>query len=190
MYNIAMKSKTHIPKARDLALKVHGHEIVTTVSGLKRPKILHIQQVADFVLMAGGNDDEIASAWLHDTVEDSDTTIELIKSYFGEVVAEIVSGLTDPTDYKGLPLLERKQLQANRLLNMSNSIKLIKLADQTSNLHALALDPTGDMTQLECKDYALGANIIAKGCSGISPELDKLFEKVFGMCMERYGEEK
>lgn len=50
----------------------------------------------------------IMAAILHDTVEDTDTTLDDIKKEFGPVVANIVSEVTDD---KSLPYEERKRLQ-------------------------------------------------------------------------------
>jgi len=65
------------------------------------PYIVHPIRVAATVKEFGGTDDMIASAFLHDTVEDTKATMEDIVMQFGEKVAVIVEGLTDvsvPTD--------------------------------------------------------------------------------------------
>lgn len=76
----------------------------------------------------------IVAALLHDTVEDTDTTFEEIKSHFGEKVQKVVAEVTDD---KTLPKLERKRLQIVHALTSSYEAKLVKLADKLYNLRDL-----------------------------------------------------
>jgi (p)ppGpp synthase/HD superfamily hydrolase len=178
-------NKNLIPLARDFALKAHEKRITNTVSGLKRPQILHLQEVADLVWISGGSDDEIAAAWLHDSVEDTPTTLNDIAARFGDKIAEMIKGLTDLEEFADLPVTERKQKQARRVQRESESVRRVKLADQASNVRALALDPTIKMTALECKEYIEGAKLIAHECRGISSLLDELFLKIYQEARER-----
>lgn len=175
-----------IPSARDWALREHAHIIITTVSGLKRPQILHLQEVANLVWSSGGSEEEIAAAWLHDIVEDTPVTLEEIANNFGESVAAIVDGLTDPPHFKAMHLSERKPKQAERLRAKGPSVKRVKIADQISNLHSLILDPIASMTPVECKYYFEGAKLIAQECMNISPLLDALLEDVYQKGREKY----
>jgi guanosine-3',5'-bis(diphosphate) 3'-pyrophosphohydrolase len=169
-----MNNKSSIPLAREYALKAHGGMMVTTISGFQRPQILHLQEVADLVWASGGTDDEIAAAWLHDIVEDTAITAEDLLNNFNSNISEIVKGLTDLDEYSGLSLSERKQKQAERLRNENESVRRVKIADQTSNIHSL-IDPIGDMTLEEWDNYLEGARLIAAECQGISPLLDQIF---------------
>ncbi len=178
--------KMLIPLARDFALKAHKKLITTTVGGLKRPNILHLQEVADLVWASGGTDEEIAAAWLHDTVEDTPTTLTIIGKRFGSRVSRVVAGLTDTKGLNNLPLFERKRYQAARLKNENTSVRRIKIADQISNIHSLGLDPTNTMTPAECRDYIEGARSIACMCRSISPLLDRLFLEVYKKGRARY----
>lgn len=173
--------------AQEFAQKVHEHLFAVTISGIKVPQIVHIQQVADLVWAAGGTDEEVMAAWLHDTVEDTDTTIEVIREKFGDAVAEMVEGLTDSPDIEGLPLLERKKLQAEHIATQSDSVKLIKLADQSSNVRSVTLDPFHDMSPDICRDYLEGARLIALQCKGVSPLLDGVFERIYQRGIARHG---
>ena len=181
-----MENKPLVPFARDFALKVHAKNITTTRNGLKRPQTIHLQEVADLVWASGGTDIEIAAAWLHDSIEDTPTTLEDIIKHFGPEVGALVDGLTDLEHFKNMPLQERKQKQAERILTKSESVKRIKIADQTSNVRGLALDPTITMAALECKQYIEGAKAIVDNCKGVSPVLEALFEKAYELGHERY----
>lgn len=181
-----MQNKKLITFAQEYARKAHAHINKTTVSGVVVPQIVHIQEVADLVWASGGTDDEIVAAWLHDIVEDTEVTIEDIKEIFGDDVAEIVSGLTDPLDFKGLPIEERKQKQVDRILTKSNSVKRIKLADQTSNIRFLAVDPSVSWKNDYALGYIEGAKKIIGACIGISPLIESLFEDAYKKGVERY----
>jgi len=54
----------------------------------------------------------LQAALLHDTVEDTDTTMDEIEAEFGAEVAGIVAEVTDD---KSLPKQERKRLQVSML---------------------------------------------------------------------------
>ena len=57
--------------------------------------IVHPARVAKIVRDFGGSDAQIAAAWLHDTVEDTDVDILDVRMEFGNVIGDIVDGLTD-----------------------------------------------------------------------------------------------
>lgn len=82
----------------------------------------------------------IIAGLLHDTVEDTDTTIEEVRSLFGDQVAQLVDGLTK------LAMIEQKSANNKQaenfrklLLAMSEDIRvlLIKLADRLHNMRTL-----------------------------------------------------
>jgi len=85
------------------------------------------------------------AAVMHDTIEDTDVTYDDIAEIFGEYVADIVAGLTNPT--KGLPdpRAVRKQKDRDHLRDQPVGIKIIKMIDRIDNLsdvsRAVALDP-------------------------------------------------
>jgi guanosine-3',5'-bis(diphosphate) 3'-pyrophosphohydrolase len=189
MKNTMNEIHNRISRAQEYARNAHAHIIATTVSGVIRPHIVHIQEVADLVWASGGSDDEVVAAWLHDSVEDTEVTLEDIEREFGGNVAIIVEGLTDHGHFKGMQLSERKRLQAERLRDESVSVKRIKIADQTSNVKFLATDPINDMTLEECRNYITGAKLLADECKGISYLLDELFEKVYKAGISRYSDE-
>lgn len=74
------------------------------------------------------------AALLHDTVEDTDTTLEELEDKFGAIVARIVQEVTDD---KRLPKQERKRLQVEHAPRCSRQAKLVKLADKLYNLRDL-----------------------------------------------------
>ncbi len=56
---------------------------------------MHLEEVAQIVEEAGGSDEMIAVAWLHDAVEDTGVTIKDVEEFFRPAVVELVDWLTD-----------------------------------------------------------------------------------------------
>jgi (p)ppGpp synthase/HD superfamily hydrolase len=98
--------------------------------------IVHPIAVAELVRERGGDEDQIIAALLHDTVEDTNTTIEDIEREFGIVVATFVEELTDVFTHEAYPdnnRAQRKCWEADRLATISDKAKLIKLCDMIDN---------------------------------------------------------
>ena len=97
------------------------------------PYINHPIEVAHLLSNVAGVRDPVVlcAALLHDTVEDTDTTIEEIEAKFGPHIASVVAELTDD---KALKKAARKQHQIDAAAGASSAAKLVKLADKTSNL--------------------------------------------------------
>ena len=166
--------ETLVEKAKRFAKEAHKNH--TEKDELKTPYFFHLQRVARLVQLSGGTDEEIAAAWLHDTVEDTSVTLEDIKRGFGENVAEIVDGLTDLPGWENLPITERKTIQAERVSKESASIRRIKLADQISGGE---LDVRNTLMKKEDRfERFEGVKKVANACSGVSPSLDGLFKDI------------
>jgi len=73
----------------------------------------------------------IAAAYLHDVVEDTDTTIEGIRKQFGELVAELVAELT--SDEEKIKLMGKEKYLTDQMLHMSSWGLVLKLADRLHN---------------------------------------------------------
>lgn len=170
-----------IGRAERLATKAHEGQFRRNVA--RDPYITHPRAVAALVEQSGGNTEEIASAWLHDVVEDTQVTIDEIRQEFGDAIAHIVDGLTDPPHFEGNPIAVRKQWQAERVLEKSDSVKRVKLADQLNNIQFVGFDPPTDYSTTNQLDYVDGAHAIAKNCAGVSEMLDALFEETYRKSM-------
>lgn len=90
------------------------------------------------------NDREmIAAAILHDTVEDTDTSLDDIKNLFGDRVAKLVSSETE-NKRTDLPASDtwriRKQETIDYLASSSHDEKILVLGDKLSNLRAMYRD--------------------------------------------------
>lgn len=166
-----------VRRAKEFAIRAHDGKI--RPNRAQEPYSAHLSETAELIAEAGGSEIEISAGWLHDTVEDTDVTIEQIMAEFGTEVACVVQGLTDPEWPEGISTLTRKKFQAVRVKSESNSIKLCKLADQTSNVRSVAVDPPIKWIAQKCRDYVEGAKLIAIECQGISSILDKYFAKAY-----------
>lgn len=126
-----MNSMSTLPeRAKEFAIKAHGDQ-KRKYTGL--PYWVHLAEVANLVASIGGDDEMIAAAWLHDTVEDTNTGLDVICSEFGPRVASLVEDLTDvskPTDGNRAT---RKAFDRRHTGAGSPDAKTIKLADLISN---------------------------------------------------------
>lgn len=95
--------------------------------------IVHPQRVAAIVEKHGGTDEMIAAAWLHDTVEDTDVTPDLITKMFGVDVAGIVEGLTDVSLPSDGNRAKRKSIDRMHSASASTEAQFVKCADIIDN---------------------------------------------------------
>lgn len=140
--------ETQLNKAILFALKAHDGQ---TRKGSPTPYILHPLEVAAIVSTMTIDDDILAAAVLHDTVEDTDVTLAQIQEEFGERIASLVAfesenkreHLSAESTWK-----IRKQETIDHLKQASLDVKMITLGDKLSNIRAI------------CRDYqALGEEL-------------------------------
>jgi (p)ppGpp synthase/HD superfamily hydrolase len=126
-----------ILQAAEFAADAHAHQ---RRKGEKaEPYLNHLIEVAALVAQAtDGDADAVIAALLHDTIEDTTATAEDIESRFSRPIAALVLELTDD---KNLLKHERKNLQVVKAPHKSRAASIIKLADKTSNLRAIAASP-------------------------------------------------
>ncbi len=182
-----MQEISIIMKAKHFALEAHKDRTRKSIWGFERPQAHHLQEVADLVWGSGGTDIEVAAAWLHDVVEDTPTTIEDIKNMFGNEVSEIVDGLTDKSDIEKLQISERKPIQAERVKTKSDSVKRIKICDQTSNMRGVRNDPKENWNLDIRKEYTKGTKMVGDNCKGVNSVLDALFDAEYAKSAEFFG---
>lgn len=138
--------KTKLPMS-DMARLIDAVEFAARKHSTQRrkdadasPYINHPIAVASLLAVEAGVSDltTLQAAILHDTIEDTETSLEELVARFGAEVADIVAEVTDD---KALPWSERKQLQISHAHKKSNSAALVKIADKTCNLRDLANSP-------------------------------------------------
>ena len=151
------------------------------------PYIVHIYEVAQILQENGADIETLVAGVLHDSVEDTDTTLEEIEENFGSVVASYVDLLSEN---KTLPYVERKAIQARRISSGPRGAKMIKCADCLSNLKSIFFDLKRDPNVLNTF-HSSRENIQEHYRSTIEAvsslkelkmfqELTKYYQKVFG----------
>ena len=98
-------------------------------SGL--PYFVHPEMVAEVVAAFGGTDAQIEAALLHDTVEDTDVSVEELERLYGPEVAQIVAEVTNykpDVEYYG-----KENYINHELMELSDDALLIKVADCVCN---------------------------------------------------------
>ena len=119
-----------VAKALVFAYKAHDGQ-VRKYTG--EPYIVHPIAVAALVASVTDNQDIIAAALLHDTVEDTDVTIEDIQREFGGYIAAWVSDLTDISKPEDGNRAIRKAIDLRHTARALPPAKTIKLADLIDN---------------------------------------------------------
>lgn len=127
----------------------------------------------------------LVSALLHDTVEDTDTTLDEIRQTFGAEVAEVVEQLTDD---KSLPKATRKNLQVEHAAEMSDRAKLVKLADKIANVRDVAVAPPPDWSMQRRLEYCNWGKRVVDQMRGTHPKLEALFDATYSQASAQYGE--
>lgn len=125
-----------IRQANSFAMKHHQGQ--TRVSG--EPYITHVQHVAFLATKLRLDVPAIVTSLLHDTVEDTDVSLNDIQELFGKEVAELVDGVTKLSQVKFSSKVEAQSENFRKmLLAMSKDIRvlLIKLCDRTHNMRTL-----------------------------------------------------
>jgi (p)ppGpp synthase/HD superfamily hydrolase len=106
------------------------------------PYIAHLMGVASLVLEAGGDEDLVIAALLHDVVEDCGGAPMLneVRRRFGKRVAKVVEGCTDADRYPKPPWRERKQGYIRRLRSADADTRLVSAADKLNNVRSILTD--------------------------------------------------
>lgn len=97
------------------------------------PYIVHPAAVVEIVAGVNHTPEMLAAAWLHDTLEDTDTTLQQLTDEFGLKVSTLVLELTDQTKLGDGNRAIRKEMERNRLAKVSAEAQTVKLADIIHN---------------------------------------------------------
>ena len=171
---ITPEERKNIRKAFDLAVKAHAN--VRRKSG--EPYIYHPIAVAQICAEEMGlGDTSIICALLHDTVEDTDITLQDIEKLFGKKIASIINGLT-----KISTVLDNNQsIQAENfrkvLLAMAEDVRviLIKIADRLHNMRTLEHMSRQQQIKIASETLFLYAPLAHRlGLNAIKTELEDL----------------
>jgi len=130
-----------LSQALALAIEAHNGQFrkETTI-----PYIAHPMAVASIALEYGADEDQAMAALLHDAVEDGGAKYaEIIRSKFGDRVADIVNGCTDGVpDNNGIkpPWKQRKESYIAHLKSAPDDVLLVSGSDKLHNARAIVSD--------------------------------------------------
>lgn len=124
-------------RAKDFATYHHGI-IVHRRKYTGDPYITHPAAVVELVRSVPHTEAMICAAWLHDTVEDTQATLDEIDLVFGGTVAALVEMLTDVSRPGDGNRVVRKAIDREHTARASPAAKTIKLADLIDNTKSIA----------------------------------------------------
>ncbi|XP_054858118.1 guanosine-3',5'-bis(diphosphate) 3'-pyrophosphohydrolase MESH1 [Eublepharis macularius] len=162
--------------AADFAARKHKAQRRKDPEGT--PYINHPIGVAWILAQEAGVTDVavLQAALLHDTVEDTDTSLPEIEERFGQEVKGIVEEVTDD---KALPKVDRKRLQVECAAQRSPAARLVKLADKLYNLRDLNRCTPQGWSEERVQEYFLWASKVVKGLSGTNAVLEEKLQQLF-----------
>ncbi len=124
-----------VERAQVFALKRHAGQMYGDLPyGYHLLKVVQVLERFDAV-----GDYLIAAAWLHDVIEDTDTTYKEVLERFGESVAELVSRVSDDNSIAGRTAKKAdvyKRIGASPWNLYGQNALVIKLADRIANVEA------------------------------------------------------
>lgn len=174
-----------VAEAADFAARKHEGQKRKGAAG--EPYVNHLAEVAFLLASTAEIPDAelVAAGWLHDTIEDVGVTEMELTQLFGPRVACIV---VEVTDDKSLRKDERKRLQVVNTPRKSREARLLKLADKTSNLRALADSPPARWEIARCEAYVVWAEQVAASCRGLNILLERHFDAASAQARRAFAE--
>ena len=129
-----------LDRAIVFAVRAHAG---TERRGKGYPYIVHPLEAVEIVATMTADQELLAAAVLHDTVEDTDVTVGQVRAEFGDRIASIVAvesdempeGVSEEDSWHA-----RKQAAIDRLAKAGHDAKLVALGDKLSNMRAIARD--------------------------------------------------
>ncbi|MDQ2666642.1 MAG: HD domain-containing protein [Gemmatimonadota bacterium] len=160
---------------RALEFAAEKHKLGRRKGGRDIPYINHPIAVARLLATVGGvtDPDVLAAAFLHDTVEDTDTTPAELVEHFGSEIAGLVAEVTDDPR---LASAERKLTQEREAASKSPRAKLIRLSDKTCNVHDITFNPPPDWSVERRMEYFNWAERVVGKLRGVHPVMESFFD--------------
>lgn len=161
-------------KAETFARLKHG-EISHKRKYTGEPYTVHLEEVVKIVKGIPHTPEMIAAAWLHDTVEDTKTTIDEIKEEFGNKVAQLVEMLTDVSKSEQGNRVIRKNIDLEHTAKASSEAKTIKLADLISNSRSI-VDGDAEFARVFLEEKARLLQVLKQGNQTLWKEAFRLMK--------------
>ncbi len=161
---------------RAFRMAADAHKDMRRKSG--EPFILHPLAVATIAAEEIGlGRTSIISALLHDTVEDTDVTLEDVEKMFGEKVAKIIDGLTKIDEISDTNSTAQSATLKKVILTLSDDVRviLVKLADRLHNLRTMDIMPKEKQLRIASETLFIYAPLAYKlGLFSMKSELEDL----------------
>ena len=129
-----------LDRAIIFAVKAHHN---TERRGKGFPYIVHPMEAVEIVATITSDQELLAAAVLHDTIEDTNVTVEELRAEFGDRIANLVHAESDQFT-EGVSAEDswhdRKQAAIDRLASAPHDAKIVALGDKLSNMRAIARD--------------------------------------------------
>ncbi len=139
------------------------------------PYINHPIQLAYILVQADIESPVVlAAALLHDTIEDTETTLDELEIIFGYEIANIVAECSDD---KSLSKLERKQAQIDHAATISHEARLVKLADKIANVSDINGAPPAGWSLERKREYFDWAKQVVDRMRGTHKVLEARFRR-------------
>jgi (p)ppGpp synthase/HD superfamily hydrolase len=128
------------------------------------PYFNHLEEVANILYTHGFRDEVIAAAYLHDVIEDTPVSREMVEEYFGPAVAQLVWEVTDRSKPSDGVRKVRKEIDRMWLSKASPAAQSIKLADLISNNKDIV---AGDknFARVYLREKAALLEVLTSGCT-------------------------
>lgn len=150
------------------------------------PYINHPLAVASVLAAEAGVVEEalLVAALLHDTIEDTETSLQELEKEFGKDIARLVEEVTED---KSIPKEERKRRQVERVSQSSKMAKQLMLADKICNIRDITINSPIDWSLEKKADYLEWTIKVVRGCRGVNPRLDNLYDVTLAMARRKLG---
>ena len=135
-----------LDRAIIFAVKAHHN---TERRGKGFPYIVHPMEAVEIVATMTTDQELLAAAALHDTIEDTDVTVEQIRAEFGDRIAQLVHAESDQINgevFNGVngdeeaTWHDRKKAAIDRLAAAPHDAKIVAMGDKLSNMRAIWRD--------------------------------------------------
>lgn len=137
-HHLGLRYTPRLDKA--VALALHDFRRITRKESTV-PYISHLFAVTALVAEAGGDEDQLIAAMLHDWLEDvPEASADRLERDFGPRVRDIVERLTDTTTHPKPPWRARKEAFVAAIAHAAPDVKLVCTADKLHNLQTLVRD--------------------------------------------------
>ena len=136
IHKVRPRDVRRISEAAAFASQAHRKQIR---EDMRDSYLVHLSEVAAMCASVKPFDPVlVAAAWLHDTLEYTETDANTLIRKFGQETAALVEDVTDPPGLKGK---KRRQRQVDYTAKAGVRTKQLKIADRISNVEEVLNSP-------------------------------------------------